>query len=183
MKEFEEWFINQDFYKNMGFIHGDALFLKDDDVYRVLPVQMTWRAYQLQQLTLNELTDHNTMQFQELHALREAERVYERKIQQSREMIFLYFKLEQDDPELTLKAIDRCLVGCSESYTPKKPHVVSFKDWQIDWSLAPKGTYEWQMISETEAQWICEVMGGIDYEDAPTFGFIGDWKDSLRRRP
>ena len=43
--KFEQWFINQDFYTNMRFIHGDTLFLKDGDVYRVLPVQMTYSAW------------------------------------------------------------------------------------------------------------------------------------------
>lgn len=45
MGEFEKWFINQDFYTNMRFIHGDNLFSKDGDVYRVLPVQMTFVAF------------------------------------------------------------------------------------------------------------------------------------------
>ena len=45
MSEFEKWFMDQDFYTNMRFIHGDALFTKDDDVYRVLPVQMTHVAW------------------------------------------------------------------------------------------------------------------------------------------
>lgn len=49
MSQFEEWFVAQDFYTNMRFIHGDALFLRDGDVYRVLPVQMTYTAHKLQQ--------------------------------------------------------------------------------------------------------------------------------------
>lgn len=44
--DFEKWFMNQDFYTNMRFIHGDGLFAKDGDVYRVLPVQMTYQAWQ-----------------------------------------------------------------------------------------------------------------------------------------
>ena len=46
IKEFEKWFETQDFYINMRFIHGDGLFSKDGDVYRVLPVQMCYLAYQ-----------------------------------------------------------------------------------------------------------------------------------------
>lgn len=45
MREFEIWFMEQDFYTNMRFIHGDKLFDKDGDVYRVLPVQMTYKAW------------------------------------------------------------------------------------------------------------------------------------------
>ncbi len=43
--DFEHWFINQDFYTNMRFIHGDNLFSKDGDVYRVLPVQMAYQVW------------------------------------------------------------------------------------------------------------------------------------------
>ena len=35
-------------------IHGDALFIKDRDVYRVLPVQMTWVAWQSRQAEVDE---------------------------------------------------------------------------------------------------------------------------------
>lgn len=49
MSQFEQWFEQQDFYTNMRFIHGDALFTKDGDVYRVLPVQMTYTAHKHQQ--------------------------------------------------------------------------------------------------------------------------------------
>lgn len=54
MDKFEQWFINQDFYTNMRF---DALFIKDGDVYRVLPVQMTWVAWQSRQAEVDELKD------------------------------------------------------------------------------------------------------------------------------
>lgn len=48
MSDFEKWFEDQDFYTNMRFIHGDKLFDKDGDVYRVLPVQMTYRGWNTQ---------------------------------------------------------------------------------------------------------------------------------------
>lgn len=59
MDKFEQWFINQDFYTNMRFIHGDALFIKDGDVYRVLPVQMTWVAWQSRQAEVDELREND----------------------------------------------------------------------------------------------------------------------------
>jgi len=55
MSQFEQWFEQQDFYTNMRFIHGDALFTKDGDVYRVLPVQMTYTAHKHQQAEKAEL--------------------------------------------------------------------------------------------------------------------------------
>lgn len=48
MSDFEKWFKDQDFYTNMRFIHGDKLFDKDGDVYRILPVQMTYRGWDTQ---------------------------------------------------------------------------------------------------------------------------------------
>lgn len=59
MDKFEQWFINQDFYTNMRFIHGDALFIKDRDVYRVLPVQMTWVTWQSRQAEVDLLQQYN----------------------------------------------------------------------------------------------------------------------------
>lgn len=63
MDKFEQWFINQDFYTNMRFIHGDALFIKDGDVYRVLPVQMVWVAWQSRQVEVDLInaTHHGQM--------------------------------------------------------------------------------------------------------------------------
>lgn len=48
MSDFEKWFKDQVFYTNMRFIHGDKLFDKDGDVYRVLPVQMTYQGWNTQ---------------------------------------------------------------------------------------------------------------------------------------
>lgn len=48
MSDFERWFEDQDFYTNMRFIHGDKLFDKDGDVYRVLPVQMVYQGWSTQ---------------------------------------------------------------------------------------------------------------------------------------
>ena len=48
MNDFEKWFTEQDFYTNMRFIHGDKLFDKDGDIYRVLPVQMTYQGWSSQ---------------------------------------------------------------------------------------------------------------------------------------
>ena len=48
MNDFEKWFEDQDFYTNMRFIHGDKLFDKDGDVYRVLPVQMVYQGWSSQ---------------------------------------------------------------------------------------------------------------------------------------
>ena len=52
---FEVWFEDQDFYTNMRFIHGDKLFDRDGDVYRVLPVQMAYQAWDYRKAQLNNM--------------------------------------------------------------------------------------------------------------------------------
>lgn len=50
MGDFEQWFEQQDFYPKMRYIHGDTLFINENNQYRILPVQMiyqTWRQWQL----------------------------------------------------------------------------------------------------------------------------------------
>lgn len=59
MDNFEEWFTSQDFYTNLHFIHGDALFFKDGDVYRVLTVRIASEAWQEQQKRIDELNQNN----------------------------------------------------------------------------------------------------------------------------
>jgi len=54
MDNFEEWFQSQDFYTNLRFIHGDALFFKDGDVYRVLVVRIASEAWREQQKRVDE---------------------------------------------------------------------------------------------------------------------------------
>jgi len=55
MGDFEKWFKDQDFYTNMRFIHGDRLFDKDGDVYRVLPVQIAYQGWNARQSEIGEL--------------------------------------------------------------------------------------------------------------------------------
>lgn len=49
MDKFKEWFVSQYFYTNMRFVHGDALFDKDGDFFRILAVQIAWEAWQSRQ--------------------------------------------------------------------------------------------------------------------------------------
>jgi len=62
------------------------------------------------------------------------------------------------------------------------------QEWQPDWSQAPDNAHYWQMSfkDSEKAYWTCKKAGiNIDtyYVDAPTFGYIGKWQDSLRKRP
>ena len=75
---------------------------------------------------------------------------------------------------------------------------VDDKEWQPDWSQAPEWANWWAMDENKNTRWIysqleqpyisdiflrwCAV-GMFDSADAPSFGYTGDWRNSLRKRP
>lgn len=66
-------------------------------------------------------------------------------------------------------------------------------EWQPDWSVAPESANYWAMDEDTCCNWygkepeVIVVRNRWDFgnvlEFAPSFGYQGDWKDSLRKRP
>ena len=70
------------------------------------------------------------------------------------------------------------------------------KEWQPDWSQSPTG-YDWFAIDgfgawwyRNEPKWIDgewsgyqDNLKGSETESAELFGYRGDWRDSLRKRP
>lgn len=54
-------------------------------------------------------------------------------------------------------------------------------EWQPDWSQAPNGTTGWSMMESGLARWHLHHGAGVLY--APSFGYQGDWRESLRKRP
>ncbi len=72
------------------------------------------------------------------------------------------------------------------------------EEWQPDWSQAPDGYNYWAFDgfskranwykgkpyldedSEIEDEWNAEIG---KYHEAPSFGYTGDWRNSLRKRP
>ena len=66
------------------------------------------------------------------------------------------------------------------------------EEWQPDWSQAPEWANCWQKSPPDYKQfdyfWFCEVFKdgkavGNKKEEAPSFGYTGDWRNSLRKRP
>ena len=54
-------------------------------------------------------------------------------------------------------------------------------DWQPDWSQAPESdVVAWDINKHGQARWIANDNG---YYLAPSFGYTGDWRESLRKRP
>lgn len=56
-----------------------------------------------------------------------------------------------------------------------------------DWSQAPEHTVAWSMASESSANWFTIYLRDTHwvstYQVARTFGYIGDWRKSLRVKP
>ena len=76
------------------------------------------------------------------------------------------------------------------------------KEWQPDWSQAPEWANWWAMDgfskkanwyidkpyldddSEVESEWNIDLKTNTEtYMHAPSFGYTGDWRNSLRKRP
>ena len=72
------------------------------------------------------------------------------------------------------------------------------EEWQPDWSQAPEWANWWAMDENKNTRWIYSeleqpytgdaylrwfAVGRFDSEDAPSFGYTGDWRESLRKRP
>ena len=54
-------------------------------------------------------------------------------------------------------------------------------EWQPDWSQAPDNdVVAWDINKHGQGRWIASDNG---YYLAPSFGYTGDWRNSLRKRP
>lgn len=67
-------------------------------------------------------------------------------------------------------------------YKGEKRLAVSIKkEWQPDWSQAPRcDVVAWDINEHGQGRWIASDNG---YYLAPSFGYTGDWRESLRKRP
>ena len=74
---------------------------------------------------------------------------------------------------------------------------VNNMEWQPDWSQAPDWANWWAMDENKNTGWIYSqleqpyisdiflrwfAVGMFDSADAPSFGYTGDWRNSLRKR-
>ena len=66
----------------------------------------------------------------------------------------------------------------------------TINEWQPDWSQAPDWAKWWVVDKDGESAW-CEekpIVSDSDFwygkeGNAPSFGYTGDWRNSLRKRP
>ena len=65
----------------------------------------------------------------------------------------------------------------------QKPYTSS-EEWQPDWSQAPDNALTWAINSDGYASWALYKDGHyFSTVQAPSFGYTGDWRNSLRKRP
>ena len=84
--------------------------------------------------------------------------------------------------------IAEAMLAENEKRTDKtRPAVID--EFQVDWSQAPEWAKWWAMDKDGESAW-CEEKPIISDSDfwygkagkAPSFGYTGNWQDSLRER-
>ena len=108
--------------------------------------------------------------------------------------------LKRGDPERSIAFDAWTLADAMQAEADKRNYSEKqdSSEWQPDWSQAPDWANWWAMDENKNTRWIyseleqpyisdiflrwCAV-GRFDSEDAPSFGYTGDWRNSLRKRP
>ncbi len=90
---------------------------------------------------------------------------------------------EADKRALQKRAELRELLNHPNTFIEKEGMHFDDVEFEVDWDLAPENAVAWEMRESGCFKWFCNVDGGLDFEDAPSFGYTGDWRNSLRKRP
>lgn len=92
----------------------------------------------------------------------------------------------------------REMLNADNTFLEKEGQHFDDMEWQPDWSQAPDWANWWAMDENKNTRWIYSeleqpytsdiflrwfAVGKFDSEDAPSFGYTGDWRESLRKRP
>ena len=107
-------------------------------------------------------------------------------------------KREKEEAAQRRKEIREILNAPNTFVEREGQHFDDVEEWQPDWSQAPDWANWWAMDENKNTRWIyseleqpytsdiflrwCAV-GKFDSADAPSFGYTGDWRNSLRKRP
>ena len=103
-------------------------------------------------------------------------------------------KRSKAEVEQKRKAV-REMLNADNTFLEKEGQHFDDVEWQPDWSQAPADATYWTMRQDGECLWwkgkplfdgscfydavgICHTVGY-----APSFGYTGDWRNSLRKRP
>ena len=75
----------------------------------------------------------------------------------------------------------REMLNADNTFLEKEGQHFDDMEWQPDWSQAPRcDVVAWDINEHGQGRWIASDNG---YYLAPTFGYQGDWRNSLRKRP
>ena len=106
-------------------------------------------------------------------------------------------KRKKEEATQRRKAI-REMINADNTFLEKEGQHFDDVEWQPDWSQAPEWANWWAMDENKNTRWIYSeleqpytsdiflrwfAVGKFDSEDAPSFGYTGDWRNSLRKRP
>ena len=102
-----------------------------------------------------------------------------------------FLKVTYDSDGVKYERLDPKTISVCSSNISLDSQVL--KEWQPDWSQAPEWAIAWT-YDKNAALWWSEVPeihiniwfidgGAWQCADAPTFGYTGDWRESLRKRP
>ena len=104
-------------------------------------------------------------------------------------------KREKEEAAQRRKEIREMLNDANTFVEREGQHFDDVEEWQPDWSQAPDSATYWAMRPDGKCIWwkgkplfdgscfydavgICHTVG-----HAPSFGYTGDWRNSLRKRP
>ena len=104
-------------------------------------------------------------------------------------------KREKEEAAQRRKEIREILNAPNTFVEREGQHFDDVEEWQPDWSQAPADATHWTMRQDGKCLWwkgkplfdgscfydavgICHTVGY-----APSFGYTGDWRESLRKRP
>ena len=89
-------------------------------------------------------------------------------------------KRSKAEVEQKRKAV-REMLNADNTFLEKEGQHFDDVEWQPDWSQAPESdVVAWDINKHGQARWIANDNG---YYLAPSFGYTGDWRESLRKRP
>ena len=110
-------------------------------------------------------------------------------------------KRDKEEALQKRKAI-REMLNADNTFLEKEGQHFDDVEWQPDWSQAPEWANWWAMDgfskkanwyidkpyldddSEVESEWDIDLKTNTEtYMHAPSFGYTGDWRNSLRKRP
>ena len=90
-------------------------------------------------------------------------------------------KREKEEAAQRRKEIREMLNAPNTFVEREGQHFDDVEEWQPDWSQAPRcDVVSWDINEHGQARWIASDNG---YYLAPSFGYTGDWRESLRKRP